>query len=70
DGEYYVRWTMNVDMKRSPEGDIEHVVGMSHIRFNPAGKVVFHQDYWDPTDVLYRKIPIARGLIGYVRSKL
>lgn len=68
--DYYLHWTMRVSMKRDKPGHLEEVIGMSHLRFNAEGRVVFQQDYWDPTDVLYRRIPIARGLIGYVRSKL
>lgn len=69
-GNYYLRWTMEANLKRSPEDETEQVIGLSHIRFNALGKVIFQQDYWDPTDLLYRKIPIANRLIDYVRSKL
>ena len=69
-GDYFLRWTMSVNLKRDPEDRVEQVIGMSHIRFDEEGKVVFQQDYWDPTDVLYRRIPVANRLIGYVRSRL
>ena len=68
--DYYLRWVMKVNLKRDDPDRVQEVIGMSHVRFNSKGKVVFQQDYWDPTDVLYRRIPIANGLIGYVRSKL
>lgn len=68
--DYYLLWTMHVSFKSDKKGKVENAIGMSRIRFNKEGKVVFQQDYWDPTDILYRKIPVANGLIGYVRNRL
>jgi hypothetical protein len=70
DGEYYVDWMMRLDFKKTPTGTWEESIGMTHIRFNSEGEVIFHQDYWDPTDIVYRRIPIAKQLIGYVKKKL
>jgi hypothetical protein len=68
--DYYLRWTMKVNLRRDKPDRVEEVIGLSHFRFNQEGRVVFHQDYWDPTDVLYRRIPIANRLIGAVRARL
>lgn len=69
DNEFYIDWTMKLKFKKTP--DVwEESIGMTHIRFNAEGKVIFHQDYWDPTDIVYRRIPIAKQLIAYVKSKL
>jgi len=70
EGEFYVDWTMRLDFKKTPPGTWEETIGMTHIRFNSEGQVIFHQDYWDPTDIVYRRIPIARQLIAYVKKKL
>jgi hypothetical protein len=69
-GEFYIDWTMRLDFKRTPPGTWEESIGMSHIRYNSDGKVIFHQDYWDPTDIVYRRIPLARQLIAYIKKKL
>lgn len=69
-GDYYFRWVMSVSLKRDAEGVSEDVIGFSHIRFDEAGKVVFQQDYWDPTDVLYSRIPVAGWLINKVHQRL
>lgn len=68
--DFYFRWVMNITHGSDPEGYADQAVGMSHIRFNEDGQVVFQQDYWDPTDVLYRRIPIANGLIKLVKDRL
>ena len=71
DGEdVYLRWTMNVNLKRDKPDRVDRAIGMSHLRFNDEGKVIFQQDYWDPTDVLYRRIPVANWLIGKVKERL
>ncbi|MGJ8649215.1 MAG: nuclear transport factor 2 family protein [Opitutaceae bacterium] len=69
-GEFYIDWTMRVDFKSTPANTWEESIGMSHIRYNSEGKVIFHQDYWDPTDIVYRRIPIAKQLIAYTKGKM
>ena len=55
-------WTMVL-------ADGQTSLGVSHLRFDPDGKVIFHQDYWDSADVLVPKVPIANGLIELVRRR-
>jgi len=69
-GEFYFDWTMRLDFKSTPTGSWEESIGVSRMRFDSQGKVIFHQDYWDPTDIVYRRIPIAKQLIGYVKKKM
>ncbi|MCE9614489.1 MAG: hypothetical protein K8T26_09450 [Lentisphaerae bacterium] len=69
-GEYYLRWIMVVNLKRDRPERVEQVVGMSHMRFNAAGQVIFQQDYWDPSDVLYSRIPVAGWMINKVKAGL
>ena len=69
-GEFYVDWTMAIDFKKTPPGTWEESMGVSHFRFNSEGKVIFHQDYWDPTDIVYKRIPLVKQLIAYVKRKL
>jgi hypothetical protein len=59
---------MVVNLKRDKPEQIERSMGMSHMRLNTEGKVVFHQDYWDPTDVIYTRIPVANWLIKKVKD--
>ena len=70
EGEYYMRWVMEANLKRDPPERVARVIGISHIRFNDEGRVVFQQDYWDPSDVLYSRIPIAGWMINKVKAGL
>lgn len=69
-GEHYVRWLMIVSLKRDAENVESRTLGISHVRFNRDGQVAFQQDYWDPTDFLYRRIPLANWMIAKVRERL
>ena len=66
EGELFIEWTMSIQFKGKK--DSEHSIGMSRFRFNSEGKIIFHQDYWDPTTIIYEKIPIARQLIRLVQK--
>lgn len=68
--EFYIDWVMRLDFKKTPKGTWEESIGMTHMRFNSEGKVIFHQDYWDPTDIVYKRIPVAKQLINFVKKKL
>jgi len=68
--DFYFDWTMRLDFNKTPTGTWEESMGVSRMRFNAEGQVIFHQDYWDPTDIVYKRIPIVRQLIAYVKRKL
>lgn len=68
--EFYIDWVMRLDFSKTPDGTWEESMGMTHMRFNSEGKVIFHQDYWDPTDIVYKRIPIAKQLIRFVKNKM
>ncbi|MDQ5877497.1 MAG: hypothetical protein QG638_228, partial [Pseudomonadota bacterium] len=40
--------------------------GVTHLRFDAAGRVDYHRDYWDAAEELYMKLPaigcLMRGL--------
>jgi len=44
--------------------------GASHLRFDAAGKVAYHRDYWDAAEELYGKLPLLGGLTRALARKL
>jgi len=44
--------------------------GVSHVRWNAAGKINYHRDYWDPAEELYAKLPVLGGLMRWLRRRL
>ena len=37
--------------------------GSSHLRFDAAGKVTMHRDYWDAAEELYARLPVLGALM-------
>ncbi len=68
--EHYFRWKMMIRFKRFKKGQDTWTVGMSHLRFNADGLVVYHQDYWNATDGIFRHIPLLGTMINAVIKRL
>ena len=47
-------------------GGAQVMRGVSHLKFDASGKVIYHRDYWDTAEELYMKLPaigsVMRGL--------
>lgn len=65
--DFYLPWVMVLPDRGG--GEPQRSVGVSRLRFNGDGQVIFHQDYWDSADVLVRRVPVANGLIELVRRR-
>ena len=68
DGDYYFRWITRFSEKRKKD-EVTHLPGMSHVRFNQAGKIVFHQDFWD-AGVIYERLPIVGFFIRWLKKRM
>lgn len=65
-------WTM---VYRNREGGrktaaLQSIRGVSHLRFDPHGKVVWHRDYWDAAEELYAKLPVLGWLMRWLQKQL
>lgn len=67
EGNYYFRWVMNLTIKRDKDNPIE-LIGMSHVRFGPDGKIIFHTDYWD-TSVIFERAPVIGSIIRWAKEQ-
>lgn len=65
--DFYLPWIMVLPAEEGE--DPLRSLGMSHLRFNKEGKVIFHQDYWDSAHVLVPKVPVANGIIELVKRR-
>ena len=69
-GNYYFRWLMKYQATRDDSQPMNEAVGMSHVRFDPEGKVIFQQDYWDPARGIYEKVPLIGWILYKIRQRL
>jgi len=67
EGNYYFRWVMKLTIKRDKDNPMEQI-GMSHIRFDPEGKVIFHADYWD-TSIVFERVPVLGAIIRWAKEQ-
>ena len=68
--DHYFRWTMIFAAPKLAKGTPIHSVGMSQVRFNAEGKVVFHQDFWDSGANIFGQAPISGGIISAIRKRI
>jgi hypothetical protein len=68
DGNYYFRWITRFSQKRKKD-EVTHLPGVSHVRFNKEGKIIFHQDFWD-AGVIYEQLPIVGFFIRCLKKRM
>lgn len=66
--EIYVRWDMRFTNRKGSKQVT--APGVSHLRVDPDGQVVFHRDYWDSSGALAEFVPLMSSILRSVRSRL
>lgn len=69
-GEYLVRWRMMIRFRKFSRGKDTWSIGISHLRFDAGGLVVYQQDYWNAADGLYQHIPLLGAVMRAIRKRL
>jgi len=69
-GNYYFRWVMTIRFKRFARGEDKRSIGMTHVRFDSAGKVVLHQDFWDSAGGLFEHVPALGWMLRRAKKGL
>jgi len=62
-----IKWHFTADITKVGKLSFE---GLSEIKFNEAGFVCVHIDYWDAAEHFYMKLPILKQLLGFVQRRL
>jgi hypothetical protein len=66
--DYYCRWTMHLISRAAPNETIR-AQGLTHMRINETGKIIFHQDYWD-TSALLDRLPVVGFWTRLVKQRI
>lgn len=64
----YVRWTMEVRVKSLAGGEPIRTEGISQLRFDDQGRIVLHQDFWNPANGIYEHLPLLGPSIRFVKG--
>jgi ketosteroid isomerase-like protein len=65
----YLSWTMSYRFRGRPAPE-QVIRGCTALRFDAAGRVAEHRDYWDAAEELYEKLPLVGVLMRALRRRL
>lgn len=63
-------WDFYFRVGASEPARAEIIRGVSHLKFDAEGKVVWHRDYWDAAEELYAKLPVIGFLMRWLKRKI
>ena len=63
-------WVMHLKAQGLNKGRETQLHGLSYIRFNEQGKAIYHRDYFDMKEFIYRYVPVLNRIIAFVDKKL
>ena len=63
----FLTWDFTFRMKRLVSAP-QCVRGATHLRFDSAGLVAMHRDYWDVAEELYEKLPLLGGFMRLLKG--
>jgi len=66
--DYFARWTMRLESSAA-RGEIIETIGLSHVRYDAEGKIIFQQDYWD-TSAMLDRLPVVGFWTRLVKGKI
>jgi len=69
-GNYLLRWEMRLRFAKLAGGEPKVSIGVSHLRFDAAGRAVLHQDFWDSAGGLWEHVPGLGALLRYAKRRL
>jgi hypothetical protein len=70
EGEGYLRWIMSFRHPRLNQGQLISLEGCTMLRWNAAGKVVRHRDYFDAGALLYQHVPVVGPMIRWLHRRI
>lgn len=63
----FITWDFLFHMKRYAR-DEQCIRGATQLRFNDAGLVEVHRDFWDAAEELYEKLPVLGSLMRVLKK--
>lgn len=63
-------WEFYYRVRLWGRGETQVTRGVSHLKFDAAGRVTYHRDYWDTAEELYMKVPGFGSVLRCLRRAL
>ena len=67
---YYLRWLMEMNFKVMGKAIESRSIGISQIRFDENGQIVFHQDFWDNTNGFFAHLPLLGSVMQKIKNSM
>jgi steroid Delta-isomerase len=68
--EAFLVWDMLFRFASDAPSVQRKVHGGTHLRFNAAGQVEWHRDYWDAAEELYEQLPLLGSLMRWIKRRV
>ena len=65
----YLIWSMQAEFTPVRQTKVSDTIGITHLRFNDAGRVVLHQDFWDTGLGYYQHIPVLGRVVKTINRR-
>lgn len=65
----YLVWQMTATFVPVSQPVTGYSIGVTHLRFNDAGQIVLHQDFWDASAGFYEHIPMLGTIIRTINGR-
>ena len=69
EADVYLIWSMQAEFTPVRRSVVSETIGVTHLRFNEAGRVVLHQDFWDTGLGLYQHIPVLGRVVKSINRR-
>ncbi|AKS42424.1 nuclear transport factor 2 family protein [Wenzhouxiangella marina] len=66
----FLRWSMEFRSSVAGKDIHSRSIGMTHLRFDGAGRVVLHQDFWDSGHALYAQLPVVGFFVRRAHNRM
>jgi len=70
EGGALLTWDMTFRMRAYKPEVVQTIHGASHLKFDAAGRIAYHRDYWDAAEELYAKLPLIGPVMRYLKRRL
>ena len=70
EGGAMLTWDMTFRIRRLDPAKVRSIHGATHLKFDAAGRIAYHRDYWDAADELYAKLPVVGPLMRWLKRRL
>jgi hypothetical protein len=69
EADVYLIWSMQAEFTPVRQSVVSDTIGITHLRFNEAGRVVLHQDFWDTGLGFYQHIPVLGRVVKSINRR-